>query len=143
VGVLISLTRSGAETAFRAVRIGDHVYGSATPVSLPAGFRRAHADFLRAGPAIAAIRRPPNELLNYRRRGRQLRLLCLPAMPVMQQPTCWTLPVGTLIEVCVEAEGANCWACPRLRCRCRRAASLGCDAAVPWDWRQRTVNPLP
>lgn len=111
--VLITLRREGPAEGVRVeVRVADQVHGSASFASLPPGLLRAQREFLRGFPA--GLRRDPvaaeRAVLESRVAdlGRQLRSLCLPggageALADLLDGC----PVGTLVEVCVEAEGAE------------------------------------
>jgi len=111
--VLISLTADGATGQVRVqVRIGGQVHGSTEPGPLPPGLQSAHADFLRG--FSAGHRRSPDEGQRASLEsivadlGRQLRSLCLAGDAGEAVANLLDgCPVGHLVEVCIEADGAE------------------------------------
>jgi len=110
--VLIALRQEGTSRSMRVeVRIGEELHGSVSVGALPPPLLHAQYQFL--GGFRAGLRRNPVTAersaldANIVALGRELRSLCLPGetgdavMNLLDG-----CPIGTLVEVCVEAEGA-------------------------------------
>jgi tetratricopeptide (TPR) repeat protein len=110
--VLIVLRRDGSTGVRTEVRIGDNVQGQASMASLPQGLLRAQSEFLhgfktglRRNPIVTSRAKLESTMLDL---GRQLREVCFPEgsseAVVNLLDGC---PIGTVIEVGFEAEGAD------------------------------------
>ena len=110
--VLITLRREGPAGVRVEVRIGDQVHGRRSHPSLPPALLSAQTAFLsgfrtglRRNPVVAERAALESRVADL---GRALRALCLPdgagdAVANLLDGC----PVGTMVEVCVEAEGTE------------------------------------